>query len=48
MSNTNPTLETYEQGGSVTARKMRAAAEKIDVPKHDDRLLSPYRDDAAG
>jgi len=45
-SSTTPSLETYEEGGSITARKMRAAAEKIDVPKQDDALLSPYRDSA--
>jgi hypothetical protein len=47
-SSTTPSLDTYEKGGSITAHKMRVTAGKIDVPKQDDRLLSPYRDDAAG
>lgn len=46
MSENTPSLETYEEGGSITAHKMRAAAAKIDLPKEDDGLLSPYRDDA--
>ena len=45
MSDSTPSLETYEEGGSITARKMRTAAAKIDLPKEDDGLLSPYRDD---
>ncbi len=46
MSDATPDLETYEEGGSISAQKMRKAADRIDVPKKDDRLLSPYRDDA--
>jgi hypothetical protein len=42
----NQTLESYEKG-SITAEKMRAAAEKIDLPNQDGRLLSPHRHDPA-
>lgn len=47
MIDRTPTLETYEEGGSITAQKLRTVAKKIEVPKLDDRLLSPYRDDSA-
>ncbi len=48
MSDRTPTLESYAKGGSITAHKMRQVAAKITVPKLDDRLLSPYRDDRTG
>jgi hypothetical protein len=41
----NLTLETFEEGGSITAHKMRIAADSIEVPPRDDELLSPHRDD---
>ena len=44
MSDANPSLE-IEEGSSMTATKMNKAADRIDVPKRDDQLLSPYRDD---
>ncbi len=47
MSATTPSLDGYEEGGSITASKMRAAAAKINSPKQDDQLLSPHRDTAA-
>ena len=28
-----------------SATKMKKAADRIDLPKQDDQLLSPYRDD---
>ena len=45
MSDANPSLE-IEEGSSITATKMKKAADRIDLPEQDDRLLSPYRDDA--
>lgn len=45
MNDDDQTLESYQEGGSVTAEKMRAAADGIKTPKHDDRLLSEHRDD---
>ena len=47
MDEDTQTLESFEKGGSVTAEKMRAAADKINPPKHDDRLLSQHRNDPA-
>ena len=47
MSDVTPSLDSYEEGGSITADKMRTAAEKIDVPDKGGRLLSPHRDDTA-
>jgi hypothetical protein len=47
MSEATPDLETFEEGGSITAQKMLAAADRINPPKKDDALLSPYRDDPA-
>ncbi len=44
MSDANPSLE-MEEGSSMTAAKMKKAADKIDLPRQDDQLLSPYRDD---
>jgi hypothetical protein len=44
MSDANPSLE-IEEGSSITAAKMKKSADKIDLPKRDDQLLSPYRDD---
>jgi hypothetical protein len=44
MSDANPSLEMNEDS-SITATKMKKAADKIDVPTRDDQLLSPYRDD---
>jgi hypothetical protein len=44
MSDANPSLE-IDEGSSITATKMKKAADKIDVPTRDDQLLSPYRDD---
>ncbi len=44
MSDANPSLEMPE-GSSMNATKMKKAADKIDPPKKDDGLLSPYRDD---
>ncbi len=46
MNRTDQTLESYEKG-SITAEKMRVAAEKIKTPKQDDGLLSQHRDDPA-
>lgn len=40
------TLESYDKG-SITAEKIRTAAEKIDLPKQDGRLLSSHRHDPA-
>ncbi len=45
MTDADQSLETYEEGGSITARKMRTAANKIQAPKKDDELLSPHRND---
>ena len=42
----NQALESYDKG-SITAEKMRAAAEKIDLPEQNGRLLSPHRHDPA-
>ncbi len=44
MNRNDQTLESYEKG-SITAEKMRVAADGIKTPKHDDRLLSEHRDD---
>ncbi len=44
MSDANPSLE-IDDGSSMTAAKMKKAADRIDLPKRDDQLLSPYRDD---
>jgi hypothetical protein len=44
MSDANPSLE-MEEGSSMTAAKMKKAADKVDVPKREGQLLSPYRDD---
>ena len=44
MSDANPSLD-MEEGTSMTAAKMKKAADKVDLPKRDDQLLSPYRDD---
>lgn len=43
MSDANPSLEMNE-GSSINATKMKKVADRIDVPKQDDQLLSPYRD----
>ncbi len=43
MNRTDQTLESYEKG-SITAEKMRIAADGIRIPKQDDQLLSPHRD----
>ena len=45
MKDRTPNLESYEEGGSITGRKIRTNAENIDLPTKDDGLLSPYRDD---
>ena len=45
MSDANPSLEMSE-GSSMTSAKMKKAADRIDLPKQDDQLLSPYRDDS--
>jgi hypothetical protein len=47
MSDANPSLEMNEDS-SITATKMKKAAQKIDLPKKDDQLLSSYRDDSDG
>ncbi len=47
MSDANPSLE-IDEDSSVTATKMKKAADRIDLPKRDDQLLSPYRDDSDG
>jgi hypothetical protein len=47
MSDANPSME-MEEGTSMTAAKMKKSADKIYLPKRDDQLLSPYRDDAEG
>ncbi len=44
MTDANQSLETFEEGGSVTAGKMRTAASKIRPPKKENELLSPHRD----
>ena len=43
MSDANPSLE-IEEGSSITAAKMKKAADRINLPKQDDQLLSPHRD----
>ena len=43
MSDATPTLESYEEGGSITATKMRKVADSIEVPAQGDRLLTPAR-----
>ena len=43
MSDANPSLE-IDEDSSITATKMKKAADRIDVPKRDDQVLSPYRD----
>lgn len=47
MSDQTQSLESYEEGVSLNARKLRITASKIDTPKLDDRLLSPYREDSS-
>jgi hypothetical protein len=47
MTDANQTLETYQEGGSISARKMRTVADSIDEPKREGELLSPYRDNPA-
>ncbi len=44
MSDANPSLE-IDEGSSINATKMKKAADRIDLPKQDNQLLSPYRDD---
>ena len=43
MSDANPSLE-MDEDSSMTATKMKKIADGIDLPKRDDQLLSPYRD----
>ena len=43
MTDAHQSLETYEEGGSITARKMRTTANKIKPPKQENELLSPHR-----
>ena len=44
MSDATPELDSYTEGGSINAQKMRAAAEKIDAGQKEG-LLAPYRDE---
>ena len=44
MSDATPELDSYTEGGSINAEKMRAAADKIDAGQKEG-LLAPYRDE---
>ena len=44
MSDANPSLE-MDEGSSISATKMKKAADRIDLPKQHDELLSPYSGD---
>ncbi len=40
-----PDLKSVEEGGSITGQKILKLAKNDDVPKVDDGILSPYRDE---
>lgn len=44
MSDATPELDSYTEGSSINADKMRAAADKLDVGQKEG-LLAPYRDE---
>ena len=46
MSDATPELDSYTEGGSINARKIRAAADKLDAGQKEG-LLTPYRDEPA-